>query len=181
MTTTAEPGYDLATLQQARLAFPLQVHQGIATSYQWVARADDHLNTVIAGDGHIAHNVTDFLNSPGPGHRATMRALLEDAQHYVSQHPELWAVPLSIDNRASTATSVCLTNGDDRVTIYIDRAHCALVGDLDSLVAVRRRPSVYVVVVRRETVMAAIRATLGPGVDVRELRKLLPNVRQYRS
>lgn len=39
MPATAKLGYSLSALQQARHCSPLSVHDGLALSYYWVARA----------------------------------------------------------------------------------------------------------------------------------------------
>ena len=172
MTTTTAPGYDLATLQQARADSPLEVRHGLATTYQWVARAQRGLDTAIAADGRVAQTVTDLLNGLGPGQRATLRALLEDAQDYLAGHPDVGARGLTVSPRGGTGATIAVRG--DGVALRLDRAHAALVGAGDRLVAVRRRPSVYVLVVRGGTVLAAIRATPAPGMRPEELRRRLP-------
>ena len=91
MTITTDQGYDLATLQQARGDSPLEVRQGLATTYHWVARAEPHLDLAVTDDGRPARTMTAVLNGLGPGQRAALRALLEDAAAHVDRSPGLGA------------------------------------------------------------------------------------------
>ena len=79
---------------------------------------------------------------------------------------------LTVSPRGGTRATIAVRG--DGVALRLDRAHAALVAAGDRLVAVRRRPSVYVLVVRGGTVRAAIRATPAPGARPEELRRRLP-------
>ena len=174
MTTTLGSAYDLATLQQAQGESPLEVRQGLATTYRWVARAQDGLEVAIAADGRVAQSVTDLLTGPGPGQRAALRALLEDAASHLDRSPELGATALAICPRHSTAAALGLRGERHGVALRVARAHAALIRQGDTLLAARRRPSAYVLVAREGSVLAAIRATPAPGTTPAQLRGHLP-------
>ncbi len=174
MMITTDRGYDLATLQQAQGDSPLEIRQGLATTYHWVARAEPHLDLALTGDGRPARTMTTILNGLGPGQRAALRALLEDATSHIDRSPGLGAAPLTVCQRHSTAATLGLRGERNGVALRITRAHAALLGAGDALLAVRRRPSVYVLVVREGTVLAAIRATPAPGTTTDHLRRHLP-------
>ena len=174
MTITTDQGYDLATLQQARGDSPLEVRQGLATTYHWVARAEPHLDLAVTDDGRPARTMTAVLNGLGPGQRAALRALLEDAAAHVERSPGLGAAPLAICPRHSTTATLGLRGERNGVALRVARAHAALIRQGDTLLAARRRPSVYVLVVREGTVLAAIRATPAPGTTTDRLRRCLP-------
>ena len=174
MTTTIGSAYDLATLQRARGDSPLEVRQGLATTYHWVARAEPHLDLAVTDDGRPARTMTAVLNGLGPGQRAALRALLEDAASDLDRSPGLDAAPLAISECHSTAATLGLRSERNDVALRVARAHAALIGPGDALLAARRRPSVYVLVVREGTVLAAIRATPAPGTTTDRLRRCLP-------
>jgi hypothetical protein len=174
MTITTDQGYDLATLQHARGDSPLEVRQGLATTYHWVARAEPRLDLALAADGRPARTMTAVLSGLGPGQRAALRALLEDAAYHLDRPPGLGAAPLAVSERHSTAAALALRGERNGVALRIARAHAALLGEGDTLLAARRRPSVYALVVRDGTVLAAIRATPAPGTTPNQLRRRLP-------
>jgi hypothetical protein len=174
MTITTDRGYDLATLQQAQDDSPLEVRQGLATTYHWVARAEPHLDLALTHDGRPARTMTAVLNGLGPGQRAALRALLEDAAYHLDRSAGLGAATLAISQRHSTAATLGLRGERTGVALRIARAHAALLGAGDTLLAARRRPSVYVLVVRDGRVRAAIRATPAPGTTPDRLRRCLP-------
>ena len=174
MTTAVGSVYDLATLQRARGDSPLEVRQGLATTFHWVTRAETYLDLALTSDGHPARTMTAVLNGLGPGQRATLRALLEDAAYHLDRPPGLGATPLAISPGQSTAAALGLQGELDGVALRITRAHAALLGEGDTLLAARRRPSVYVLVVRDGAVLAAIRATPAPGTTPDQLRRHLP-------
>ena len=172
--TTMGSAYNLATLRQARGDSPLEVRQGLATTYHWVARAEEGIEMAVAADGQPARTVLDLLGSPGPGQRAALRALLEDAAARLDRPSRLGAAPLAICPRRSTCAALELRGERKGVALRIDHAHAALIRDGDTLLAVRRRPSVYVLVVCEGAVLAAIRATPAPGTTTDQLRRHLP-------
>ena len=176
MTTATGNAYDLSTLLLARGGAPLEVRQGLATTYQWAARAEEGLDLALTADGRPARTVTDLLGGLGPGQRATLRALLADAQGALECPPGLGAAPLVVSPRHSTAAALGLRGEQNGVALCIARAHAALIREGDTLLGVRRRPSVYVLVVRGGAVVAAIRGT--PATDARpeELRRRLPAI-----
>ena len=174
MTISTDKGYDLATVQQARGDSPLEVRQGLATSHHWGARAQDGLEVALAADGRPTRTVLDLLGSLGPGQRAAWRALLEDAQQALDRPSGLGAVALVSSPRHSSGTMLGLRGERNGVALRIARAHAALIGEGDALVAARRRPSVYVLVVRDGRVRATIRATPAPGIPPDHLRRRLP-------
>ena len=174
MTTTMGSAYDLATLQRARGDSPLEVRQGLATTYHWVARAESHLDLALAADGRPARTMTAVLYGLGPGQRAALRALLEDAASHLDRSPELGATALAICPRHSTAAALGLRGERHGVALRVVRAHAALIRQGDTLLAARRRPSAYVLVAREGTVLAAIRATPAPGTTPTQLRGHLP-------
>jgi hypothetical protein len=174
MTTTIGSAYDLATLQRARGDSPLEVRQGLATTYHWVARAEPHLDLALAADGRPARTMTAVLNGLGPGQRAALRALLEDAASHLDRSPGLGAVPLANCPRHSTAATLGLRGERNGVALRVARAHAALICQGDMLLAARRRPCVYVLVARGGTVLAAIRAAPAPGTAPAQLRRHLP-------
>jgi hypothetical protein len=176
MTITTDRGYDLATLQRARGDSPLEVRQGQATTYHWAARAEPHLDLALAADGRPARTVTALLSGLGPGQRAALRALLEDAASHLDRSAGLGAATLALSERHSTAPTLGLRGERTGVALRIARAHAALPGEGDTLLGVRRRPSVYVLVVHGGTVLAAIRAAPAPGADPGELGQRLPAV-----
>ena len=174
MTTAARLAYDVGTLLLARGDAPLEVRQGLATTYQWAARAEAGLDLALAADGRPARTVLDRLAGLGPGQRAALRALLADAQEHLDRPLGLAAVPLAVSPRHSTAAALGLRGDRNGVVLRIARAHAALLGEGDTLLGVRRRPSVYVLVVRGGAVAAAIRASPAPGAHPEELRRRLP-------
>ncbi len=174
MTTTIGSAYDLATLQRARGDSPLEVRQGLATTYHWVARAEPHLDLALAADGRPARTMTAVLNGLGPGQRAALRALLEDAAFHLDRSPGLGAAPLAICPRHNTAATLGLRSERNDVALCVARAHAALIRQGDRLLAARRRPCVYVLVAREGTVLAAIRATPAQGTTPAQLRGHLP-------
>src|SRR5919202_6188526 len=103
MTIATDPGYDLATVQRARGDSPLEVRQGLATTYHWAARAQPALDVALAADGRPARTVTALLAGQGPGQRAAWRALLDDAQQALDRPPGLGAVALIASDRHGTA------------------------------------------------------------------------------
>ncbi len=174
MTLTTDQGYDLATLQRARGDSPLEVRQGLATTYHWVARAEPHLDLAFTDDGRPARTMTAVLNGLGPGQRAALRVLLEDAAFHLDRSPGLGAAPLAICPHHSTAATLGLRSERNDVALCVDCAHAALMRPGDRLLAARRRPSAYVLVAREGTVLAAIRATPAPGTTPDQLRRRLP-------
>jgi hypothetical protein len=149
------PLYDADTLRRARDGSPLHAQQGIAATCQWAARVAPDLCLDLPGAApgatatYVAH----------PGHRAAARATLDAFQAYVDHHPDVLTHPLRVDHRASTPDTVCLAVPPAGVGVGISRAHAALVGDADVLLALRRSRGTYVVVVRAGRVVAAIRVT----------------------
>ena len=172
MTTT----YDLAALQQARGDVPLEVRQGLATTYHWVARAEEGVAMALAADGHPARTVLDRLGGLGPGQRAAWRALVEDAQQALDRRPALGAVALLASPRHTTRAALGLPGERNGVALRIEQAHAALIREGDTLLAARRRPGIYVLVVRGGTVVAVIRATPAPGTTAEQRRRHLPAI-----
>ena len=176
MTTAAGRTYDLATLEQARGDAPLEVRRGLATTYQWAARAEEGLDLALTAEGRPARTVTDLLSGLGPGQRAALGALLADAEHHLDQLTGLAVAPLVASPQHGTVTSLGLQGDQDGVELHIARAHAALIREGDTLLGVRRRPSAYVLVVRGGTVVAVIRAAPAPGARPEELRRRLPAI-----
>ena len=176
MTTSPPLVYDLATLKQARHDSPLQVQNGLAVTRQWVARADaaTRCDELLAG-GPAA----DAYFQASPALRATMSLVLEDAQQYVDQHPDLWASAFVVNHADSTEQCVCLHQPSTGVAIRLLRAHSALIEDGDWLAAVQRHPQIYVLVLRGRTVKAAIKALVDPEARQQELVSQLPHVRRH--
>jgi CheY-like chemotaxis protein len=174
MTTAAGRSYDLATLEQARGNAPLEVRQGLAITYQWAARAEEGLDLALTAEGRPARTVTDLLSGLGPGQRAALGTLLADAEQHLDRLAGRAAAPLVVSPRHGTGALLGLRGERDCVALRIARAHAALLREGDTLLGVRRRPSVYVLVVRDRMVVAAIRAAPAPGVRPEELRRRLP-------
>ena len=174
MTITTDARYDLAILQRARGDSPLEVRQGLAMTYHWAARAEEGVDLALAADGRPARTVLDRLAGLGPGQRAALRALLADAQEHLDRPTGLAAVPLAVSPRHSTAAALGLRGDRNGVALRIARAHAALLREGDTLLGIRRRSSVYVLVVRDGTAVAAIRATPAPGTTTDHLRRHLP-------
>ena len=174
MTIRVGSAYDLATAQQARGDSPLEARQGLATTYHWVARVGAGVDMALAADGRPVRTVIDMLNGQGPGQRAAWRALLEDAQDALDQHPLVGKVALVASPRHGTGAMLGLQGYRNGVALRIARSHAALIREGDTLLAARRRPSAYVLVVRDGMVVAAIRATPAPGTTSEHLRRHLP-------
>jgi hypothetical protein len=177
MTAKLGCWYDLPTLQRARLDSPLQVHDGVATTFLWVARACQTVD-FDAKDG-LPQVDNSFVYLTLPGYRATMRAVLDDAQHYVDRHPEALDHPLVVGAGECAPGRVCLRDATAGFSISIDRAHYDLVGPGDRLLAVMRHPSAYALVVRDGTVMAAIKGELAGTAAGEDPHDLLPHVRRH--
>ena len=181
MTTATGRTYDLATLERARGNAPLEVRRGLATTYQWAARAEAGLDLALTAAGRPARTVTDLLSGLGPGQRAALGALLADAEQHLDRLTGREAAPLLVSPRHSTATTLGVRGERDGVALGIARAHAALLREGDTLLGVRRRPSVYVLVVRGGAVVAAIRAAPAPGTRPEELRRQLPPISEARQ
>ena len=150
------------------------MRHGLATTHQWGARAEDGLEVALAADGRPARTVLDRLGGVGPGQRAAWRALLEDARQALDRPPGLAVVALVASTRHGTGAALGLRGYRNGVALRIARAYADLIREGDTLLAARRRPSIYVLVVRGGTVVAVIRATPAPGTTAEQLRRQLP-------
>ena len=118
--------------------------------------------------------MTAVPNGLGPGQGGALRALLADAAYHLDQPPALGAAPLAVSERHSTAAALALRGERNGVALRIARAHAALLGEGATFLAARHRPSVYALVVRDGTVLAAILTTPAPGTTPDQLRRRLP-------
>src|SRR5215210_1406754 len=82
-------GYDEATLRAARDDSFLLVDAGLAVAARWVARAAPGLRLALPTPASPDEDTARYYRHYGlPGHRAAMRALLDDAQAYADRAPE---------------------------------------------------------------------------------------------
>ena len=171
------PAYDLATLQRARYHWGLHVADGLAVTYHWVARAQPGVHAAAAADSHQVSYYRDPI--PRASYRAARRALLEELQRYVDEHPTGIAASLAPDPAASADEMVWYAASSTGLRVGIPAPCAALVDAGDRLLAVRAYGKPYVAVVRGGTAVAAIQARPAAGASHRALAALPAIKRRY--
>src|SRR5947207_5069349 len=83
----------------ARYHWGLHVADGLAVTYHWVARAQPGVYAAAAADSHQVSYYRDPI--PRASYRAARRALLEELQRYVDEHPTGIAASLAPEPAAS--------------------------------------------------------------------------------
>ena len=170
------PAYDLATLRRARHRWGLHVAGGLAVTHDWVARAEEGVCATEAAEGRAVSYYRDPV--PRASYRATRRALLEELQRYVDEHPPAPAAALAADPAVGTGETAWYVAPDSGLRLSIPAACSALVGAGDRLLAVWAYGKPYVAVMRGGTVMAAILGRF-PAAAARPLAALPAIRRRY--
>ena len=157
-------GYDEATLLAARGDSFLLVDAGLAVAAQWVARAAPGLRLTLPTPASTREDTARYYRHYGlPGHRAAMRALLDDAQSYADRALERAAGCLGPVGGEEGGDVAWLVGPGGWLRVGLVSAHLRLVGEGDRLLAVRRHRATHVVVVRRGRVTAVIRGRAVAG------------------
>jgi hypothetical protein len=153
----AFPGYDEATLRAARGDSFLLVDAGLAVAAQWVACAAPGLRLALPTPASADEDTARYYRHYGlPGHRAAMRALLDDAQAYADRAPERAPSDLELAGEAEGGEVAWLVGAGGWLRVGLAPAHLHLVGEGDRLLAVRHHRATQVVV-RAGRVAAVIR------------------------
>ena len=151
-------GYDEAALRAARGDSFLLVDAGLAVAARWVARAAPGLRLALPVPASVREDTARYYRHYGlPGHRAAMRALLDDAQSYADRAPAHAQRDLTLTGEAAGGDIAWLIGPGGWLRVGLAPAHLRLLGAGDRLLAVRRHRATQVVVVRAGRVAAVIR------------------------
>ena len=151
-------GYDEATLLAARGDSFLLVDAGLAVAAHWVACAAPGLRLALPTPASADEDNARYYRHYGlPGHRAAMRALLDDAQAYADRAPEHTPRGLTLPGEEEGGEVAWLVGPGGWLRVGLAPAHLRLVGAGDRLLAVRRHRATQVVVLRAGRVAAVIR------------------------
>ena len=151
-------GYNEATLLAARGDSFLLVDAGLAVAAPWVARAAPGLRLALPTPASSREDTARYYRHYGlPGHRAAMRALLDDAQAYADRPLAHAHRDLTLAGEGAGGEVAWLVGVGGWLRVGLAPAHLHLVGEGDRLLAVRRHRATHVVVVRGGRVAAVIR------------------------
>jgi hypothetical protein len=176
--------YDEQTLSTARGYGQPYVYQGVAANREWVARADPHIALDFGQDGQPVG--TGDLDARREAQRTLQlaRELLDDAQVYVSQHPEALDRLRRESDPGRFMGRPQLVDEQTGFTIKLRDYHFAnLIGAADRLAAAFWGRNFCVLVVRHATAMAVIHGGLtvrdlqAPVTDTGRLQQWAANVR----
>jgi hypothetical protein len=174
------PGYDLDTLKQARSGPFLQAWEGVACSSEWVARAKWGIG---AGWDYRGQPTTreGSIEAVRPAIRR-WRGLLKGCHDYFQRTAHAGESELTVDHKTETKVHFALAFATHPIRFSTRRLyHDSFVADNDRLLAVYN-PEIglgtFVVVVRDEIVMAAIRAESTSTAELEDAlyRGLVPRI-----
>ena len=162
MPATAKLGYSLSALQLARHCSPLSVHDGLALSYYWVARAVATIACDIPGRasddvciGAVRRfSQLDFLLA---------RSRLDHLQQEVDRLEGVCASRLSASHCDLAGRVVWYTGEQAGTCLGLDLPHTALIAADDLLLKVQSGRSTFIVVVSNGAVMALISTVVAPA------------------
>ena len=164
MASVPFAGYDEAALLAARGDSFLLVDARLAVAARWVARAAPGLRLALPTPASTREDTARYYQHYGlPGHRAAMRALLDDAQAYADRAPAHARRDLALAREAAGEDVAWLLGPGSWLRVGLAPAHLRLVGAGDRLLAVRRHRATHVVVVRAGRVAAVIRGRAVAG------------------
>ena len=162
MPETAQLGYSLSALQQARHCSPLSLHDGLALSYYWVARAA----ATIACDipGRVPDDVcSGAVRRFGQLDFLLARAHLDRLQQEMDRLEGSCASRLSASHCDLAGRMVWYTGERAGTRLGLDLSHTALIAADDLLLEVQSGRSAFIVVVSNGAVMALISTVVAPA------------------
>ncbi len=165
MPEAVKLGYSLSVLQQARHCSPLSVHDGLALSYYWVARAAATVACDIPGSAPA----DDLRIGAGPRFGQLdfllARACLDRLQQEVDGLAGICASRLSASYCDLAGRMVWYTGEQAGTCLGLDLPHTALIAADDLLLRAQSGRSAFIVVVSNGAVMALISTAVAPAGD----------------